>query len=260
MENGVIEFPILRISGQDRREIKDKLAQEYAFTIIFNKEELVTLLCSPINLEYLVVGFLFSESLVKNKEEIKKVTLNKQKGVVYVETKEAAGHPGKLLFKRLIASSGGRGVTSCNTADAHGIAKINSRIKISANEIFTLSNEFQLRSCIFRETGGAHGAALCDKESILVFSGDIGRHNAIDKVFGECILKNISVADRILITSGRISSETLLKAAKRNISIIISNAAATDMAVNLATDLGITPIGFVRGNRMNVYTNSWRVS
>ncbi|MBT9146664.1 MAG: Sulfurtransferase FdhD [Syntrophomonadaceae bacterium] len=259
MTNGVKEFPILRINRESRQEIKDKLAQEYAFTIILNNQELVTLLCSPMNLKYLAVGFLFSEGFVKNKEEVKKMTLNEQRGVAYMETSETI-EPARDLFKRLITSSCGRGVTFYSTADAQSAAMVSSRMKISANEVFALINEFQLRSRIYRETGGVHGSALCDTKNILVFSEDIGRHNAIDKVFGECILKNISVADRIIITSGRISSEALLKVVRRNISIVASISAATDMAVNLAADLGVTLIGFVRGRRMNVYTNSWRVS
>ena len=81
----------------------------------------------------------------------------------------------------------------------------------------------------------------------------------MDKIFGESILRDISTEAGIIITSGRISSEILLKAAKRNIPIIISKSAPTDLAVRLAGDLGITLVGFVRGKRMNVYTNSWRV-
>ena len=101
---------------------------------------------------------------------------------------------------------------------------------------------------------------MCDTESILVFSEDIGRHNAIDKVFGQCLLEDIPTDGRIIITSGRISSEILLKVAKRNIPIIISKSAPTDLGVRLASDLGVTLVGFVRGKRMNVYTNGWRVA
>lgn len=89
---------------------------------------------------------------------------------------------------------------------------------------------------------------------------DIGRHNAIDKIFGECILRGIPTDDRIIITSGRISSEILLKVAKRDIPILISKSAPTNLGVRLANDLGVILVGFVRGERMNVYTNGWRVA
>jgi FdhD protein len=104
-----------------------------------------------------------------------------------------------------------------------------------------------------------HSAALCDTKSILVFSEDIGRHNAIDKVFGECLLKDIPIHDRLLVTSGRVSSEILSKAAKRRIPLLISKSAPTNLGVQLANEVGITLIGFVREKRMNVYTHRWRV-
>jgi len=117
-----------------------------------------------------------------------------------------------------------------------------------------------LISRVFKATGGVHSAALCDTQNILVFSEDIGRHNAIDKIFGECILEDIPTDEHLIITSGRVSSEILLKVAKRSIPILISKSAPTNLGVRLADDLGITLIGFVRGERMNVYTNKWRVA
>ena len=94
----------------------------------------------------------------------------------------------------------------------------------------------------------------------MIFHEDIGRHNAIDKVFGECIWTGIPIDDRMIITSGRVSSEIVLKIAKGKIPLITSISAPTDLAVRLADGLGITLIGFVRGRKMNVYTNKWRIA
>jgi FdhD protein len=137
--------------------------------------------------------------------------------------------------------------------------KIESKIQISAQDILAMVKEFQQRSEVFKVTGGVHSAALCDTKSILLFNEDIGRHNAIDKIFGECLLKDIMTDDHVVITSGRISSEILLKVAKRNIPILISKSAPTDLGVRLADALGITLLGFVRGKRFNAYTNYSRV-
>ena len=120
-------------------------------------------------------------------------------------------------------------------------------------------DEFIQRSEVFKATGGVHSAALCDTKNILVFNEDIGRHNAIDKIFGECLLKDIPTDERLVITSGRVSSEILLKVARRNIPIIISKAAPTDLGVKLANDLGMTLLGFVRGKRINAYANEGRI-
>jgi len=259
MDN-VERFPILRVTREGKKDIEDIVTQELPLTIILNHRELVTLLCSPAELEFLAIGFLFSEGLIKSKEEIKKIIIDDQKGIARVETEEGKEPANERLFKRLITSGCGRGASFYSDADVQGLVKIKSQIGISAVGIFALVKEFQHRSQIYRATGGVHSAALCDTRSILLFSEDIGRHNAIDKIFGECLLRDISTNDRIIITSGRISSEILLKVAKRDIPILISKSAPTNLGVKLAKDLGVTVIGFVRGERMNVYTNGWRVA
>lgn len=260
MENEITRIPILRLTEEDRSDIEDVVVREFPLTIILNNQELVTLLCSPKDLKYLAIGFLFSEGLLNSKDEIKKIMVDDQRGVVRVETKEDTALANELVFKRFITSGCGRGASFYNAADAQSQAKIESRIAISARQVLYLVTNFQHRSEIYRATGGVHSAALCDTENILVFSEDIGRHNAIDKIFGECTLRDIPTDERIVITSGRISSEILLKVAKRNIPIIISKSAPTDLGVKLANDLGITLLGFVRGKRINAYANNWRIT
>jgi FdhD protein len=176
-----------------------------------------------------------------------------------VETEEDKGLASQLLFKRLITSGCGRGASFYSAADAKNQARVESQIVISAPQVFALVKEFQHRSQVYKATGGVHSAALCDTKNIILFSEDIGRHNAIDKIFGECMLTDLPTEDRLIITSGRISSEILFKVAKRNIPILISKSAPTNLGVKLAADFGITLIGFARGKRMNVYTDSWRV-
>lgn len=258
MENEVGKIPILRLTEEGRNNIEDMVAREFPLTIVLNNQELVTLLCSPADLKYLAVGFLFSEGLLNSKDEIKKVLVDERRGIVRVETEESVELARDVLFRRLITSGCGRGASFYSAADATG-QKIESQVEMSAHDVFTLVGDFQHRSHIYRTTGGVHSAALCDTKSILVFSEDIGRHNAIDKIFGECVLKDIPTDERVVITSGRISSEILLKVAKRGIPIVISKSAPTDMGVRLANDSGITLVGFVRGKRMNIYTNSWRI-
>ena len=253
------KFPIVRVTEQGMSQGEDITTMEFALTIILNNQELVTLLCSPTDLKYLAIGFLTSEGLLKSKDEIKKIVVDDQRGVARVETEEDKRLESQLLFKRLITSGCGKGASFYSDADVKNQAKVESQIRISAPQVFALVKEFQHRSQVYKTTGGVHSAALCDTKSILVFSEDIGRHNAIDKIFGECILTDLPTEDRIIITSGRISSEILLKVARRNIPILISKSAPTSLGVRLAADLGVTLIGFVRGKRMNVYTDSWRV-
>ena len=258
MENEVERFPILRFTKEGKSSLEEVVAREFPLTIILNNQELVTLLCSPMALKYLAVGFLFSEGLLKSKSEIKKIIVDEQGGVVSVETERGEGFGRGISFKRLITSSGGRGTSFRGVVDAAS-EKVPSQMRISTDEIIALVGEFQDHSRLYLTTHGVHSAALCSRKGISVFSEDIGRHNAIDKVFGECLLEDIPTDDRVVISSGRISSDSVYKVAKRGIPTIISIAVPTNLAVRLADNLGITLVGGVTGEKMSVYTNNWRI-
>jgi FdhD protein len=260
VDSGTERFSILRLSDNGDSCLEDVVVVESPLTIILNDQELATLLCSPTNLRYLAIGFLFSEGLLKSKEEIKRIAVDERRGVARVETEKDAELTGDALFKRFITSGCGRGASFYSAADVQGQAKVESGLDVSVSDVLNLVQKFQHRSETFRATGGVHSAALCDARDILVFSEDIGRHNAIDKILGECLLNGIGTDDRIVVTSGRISSEILLKVARRNIPLVVSKSAPTSLGLKLAADLGVTLVGFVRGRRMNVYTHDWRIS
>ena len=116
-----------------------------------------------------------------------------------------------------------------------------------------MSKEFGKKSDIFLETGGVHSCALCSQNEIIIFEEDIGRHNALEKILGKALMDNINLTDKIVLTTGRISSEIIKKIAKRSIPVLISRSAPTDVAIDIAKKLNITLIGFARGQRMNVY-------
>ncbi len=257
-EDITVQLPIKRVTEEGKADAGDLVTREVPLTIILNNRELVTLLCSPGDMRYLAIGFLSSEGLLQSKEDIKRITFDERRGVVRVET-GGEKEPADEVFKRFITSACGRGASFYSSADAGARTKVQSQMIISASQIFALAKKFQLSSETYRSTGGVHSAALCNNTGILVFAEDIGRHNAIDKIFGRCLLDGIPTDDCMIITSGRIASEILLKVARRNIPVIISKSAPTELGVRLAGDFGITLIGFVRGKRMNVYTNDWRV-
>jgi len=242
---------ILRVGERESLLLEDQVAREFSLTLILNDRELVTLLCSPADLEQLALGYLLSEGLIEGAEEVERLSLEKRRGTVRIWTK---GRP-SAFSQGVIGSGGGRGLWPT----FEGIKPVTSELHLTPMEALELSRQLQRRSEAFRATAGVHSAALCDRERILVFKEDIGRHNALDKVFGECLLKGTSTVDGIMAMSGRISSEMLLKVARRRVPVIISRAAPTDLAVKLARRLGIALIGFARGRRMNVYAGGWRL-
>jgi FdhD protein len=253
-------FKSLRIVDDERIETEETVVRESALTIIFNGKELVTLLCSPSDLKELAVGFLLSEGLIASKADIKRISLDARIGIARVNTESGEEPSPDMMFKRMITSGCCRGSIYYTAADAQNIRPIESKMTLSAKHISGMMNEFQHRSEVYLATGGVHSAALCDGNGILLFAEDIGRHNAIDKIFGHCLLNGINADEYAIMTSGRVSSEILFKVLKRNIPIILSKSAPTASGVKLANDAGITLVGFIRGNRMNVYTNAWRVT
>lgn len=260
MANQTKELNIIQFNSGEKSVKKDFIVKEIPFTILVNGQEIVTLLCSPDKLEYLAVGFLLSEGLIKSDTQIKSVNLGKDGHYANVELDGDFQVPQDFFRKRLISSGCGRGSSFYNPRDALDYEPINSDIQISYKQVTDLMRQFQEKSSLFKKTGGVHSAALSDLGKIEIFTEDIGRHNAIDKIFGQCLLKGISTEDKVILTSGRISSEILIKVAKGKIPIIISRAAPTDLAVGLAEKMRVTLIGFVRGKRMNIYTHSLRIN
>lgn len=238
--------------------VEEPVARESWITIILNNRELVTLLCSPADLKYLAVGFLFSEGLIKSKDEIKQVLVDDQRGTVRVNTVEDKELASDFLFKRLITSGCGGNASFYRSVDAVS-EKVESQVAVSPEEITSMVSKFQHSSESYLKTHGIHSAVLSDGKDFLAFGEDIGRHNAVDKVLGKCLLGNISTHDRILVISGRVSSEILHKAAKASIPVIASISVPTDLGIMISAELGITLIGSVKGKRFKVYANELRV-
>ena len=134
-----------------------------------------------------------------------------------------------------------------------------SKIKLTPHQVLNMMTRLQSASKIFKQTGGLHNAAISDGEAFFEHRQDIGRHNALDKLYGYCIQHHIPVRDKVLIFSGRISSEILIKAAKIGVGVILSKSAPTTLAVTLANDLNITAIGFIRDGNFNVYSHPERI-
>lgn len=250
---------VLRISGERKGYVEDGIIRESPLTIYVNNKEILTMLCTPSDQDLMAVGFLWAEGMIQEKDDIVKIVVSKEKGMVWVELKQVKSHLEEMMYKRLVTSGCAKGATFYSPLDAALAMPVQSDLKVLPQEIFSLTLKLQKESKLFQMTGGVHGAALCDRERFLYFSEDIGRHNAVDKVFGYCFLNGIDTRDKILVSSGRLSSEIVLKASKREVPIVVSQAAPTDLSVRLSEKLGITLIGFVRGKRMNIYTHENRI-
>jgi len=241
------EYGIIKIINNEKEKIQDCVVKEFPLKIFVNGEEFSTLLCSPEKLKYLIIGNLFSENIIKDIDEIKDIKINEHDGIANVELKYKVDI--KSIPKTVYS-----GCASFYDEKNLKIESLKNHSKFKKEKIVDLMKQLQSSSKLFQETGGVHASALAG-DSILFFVEDIGRHNTIDKIIGYSLIKKINLRDKMILTTGRLSSEMVLKSAKAGIFFIVSKSAPTDVAVELAKKLNVTLIGFVRGNRFNVYSS-----
>ncbi|SEV95499.1 FdhD protein [Aliicoccus persicus] len=250
---------IWRYSDEQLSTAEDTIAEEFPLTIFLNDVEFATLVCSPQYLEELVIGFVASEGVIRKRDEIKSFNLDEEGGYCHIELHKEIPTDFFKFTKRVLGSCCGKSRQFYHQSDME-TAKISmSKTKITPEQCIQLMKEMQDSSTVFKETGGIHNASLATPEATFIHRGDIGRHNALDKLYGYCLEKKISVSDKILVFSGRISSEVLTKASKIGVGIILSKSAPTDLAIKLAEDLNITTVGFIRNKSFNVYSHPMRI-
>jgi len=223
---------------------------EMELTIYVNQKALVTILCTAAKLNYLVIGYLYAEGIitgigdlvsmrVSEKESLADVRLNNPE--YELPTLRKLGCSGSSVFK-----TQGR--------------KVDSDLVAAPTEVLSLMKKLQEQMELYRLSGGVHTSALSDTSNLLVVAEDIGRHNTLNKLQGECLLRGISTRDRLMLITGRISSEMLQKAAKMQVPIVVSRHSPTGSAVSLARELGIALVGHARGGRLMVYSHPERLT
>lgn len=248
------ETPVIRVTETGSEGVIDQVASELPVRLILNGRPLVTLLCTPSELQELAAGFLLSEGLLRSRSALKEMLFDERELAMRIELSDLPPDWERLFEKKTISSGCGSGITFTSFRTA-GEKRIQApRDLLSADDIRALLKEFRSISSLYLETGGVHSAALSDGKKILFFSEDIGRHNAVDKLIGKAFLLGVSIENKILLTSGRVTSEIMTKAGRNRFPVLISRAAPSCMAVSYAEDLGITLVGFARGDRMNIYT------
>lgn len=239
---------------------EDEIATEFPLTVMVDGEEFATMVCTPSELEELVIGFLASEGVIRTAEEIESLSISEARGFAYVSLKQKKPMALEQHSKRFIGSCCGKSRQFYLQNDMRTAKTVQSRAQLSVEQCLSLMKSLQESSLDFQATGGVHNAALCSSEGIIAARIDIGRHNALDKLYGYCLQQKIPLGDKIIAFSGRISSEVLLKASKIGVGVLLSKSAPTDLALTLAQDLGITAVGFIRGTSLNVYTHPHRVT
>lgn len=256
---------VFRYENGISKQTETGVVRETPIALNVNSEVWLTFMCTPVELEALAVGFLFNEGVVISLDEVADVRLCEHGDNVDVWLTHKAEQP--KHWKRTSGCTGG--VTAVEQVAEGGGQRTNGggqraddggrRVEYTPEQICRLSAMLLSSQKLYRETGGVHTSALSDGEKILVSAEDIGRHNTLDKIAGLCLIKNIWPENRILLTTGRISSEMLQKAARLGADVVISRTAPSSLAVEMAKSLGITLIGYARRDRFNVYAHEERI-
>lgn len=230
--------------------LERELVRESPLTVEVNGREIATLICSPYQFHDFVVGFLFVENLIQCLEDV--LALHVEDGVARVRMRHDP--PQRLRKVRTSGCTGG--MTFALNVD---LDPVESPWTITPEQALTMMKEMHESAEAYRATGGIHTSALSDGRRLLCVASDVGRHNTIDRIAGACLRRGVATEDKMLLSSGRISSEMLLKAVRLRVPIVVSHTSPTDLAVELGKALGVTVIGYCRGGALNVYTHEWRI-
>ena len=235
------------------RPVHGVVPMEEMVTLHVNAQPLISLMCTPTWLEELALGFLYNEGLIEGLDEVAVFELCGGGRCVDVWLEHDIDVP-KL---RVITSGCSGGTTFEDVSTAHHEMK--SDLRVTPQQVTHLMHEFLQATTLYRRAGGVHGAVLAEQDRLLCMAEDVGRHNALDKIAGICLRKGHPLRDRILLTTGRISSEMLNKVARMGIPVVISHTSPTSLSVRLAQAWGITLISYTRRRSFRVYAGAGRV-
>jgi FdhD protein len=237
----------LRVKGGQVDEVTGDVVREQPLSVYVNGEKFLTLLCSPMGLEDLIVGYLWMEKVITDPAEIARLEVSPVDGRAEVTLTHAVVLP----TERILTSGCGGGITF--RIDHRLFPRVHSTLRLRPAQVGARMKDLFQAAVHYQRSRGIHGAALADAERLLIVAEDVGRHNAVDKVKGEALRRGIPTEDRLLLSTGRVSSEMLLKAARMGVPVVASRTSPTEMAVALAEQLGVTVCGYVRQDGLNVY-------
>ncbi|RNC67524.1 MAG: formate dehydrogenase accessory sulfurtransferase FdhD [Desulfuromonadales bacterium] len=237
------------------------IVREFPLVLHVNGREIATLIASPHDLRFLVAGFLRLQGFVSSVDDFHMLSVCDDFGIANVRIKGEL--PERL--KPILTSGCGTGVTfSLPGMDGRGEALTRpdrATRRVAPTAIFRLMDELAKRADNYKSHGGIHSAAVGDADgTLLLCAEDLGRHNTLDRIAGEALLKGIDLKGKILVTSGRVSTEMAGKCAHLGLAVIASRTSPTDMAVKMCEDAGITLIGYVRGGKFCVYAHPERLA
>jgi FdhD protein len=252
-DGGSYSFTYTGYYDDECRPVHGVIPVEEVIALHVNGQPLVQLMCTPVLLEELALGFLFNEGLIEETSDVEEMkVLALSDGQRWLDI--WLGHEIEPPKLRAI-TSGCSGGTTFESADG----PVESDMRITPQQVTHLMAEMSRRAELYHRAGGLHVAALAEGAALTCVAEDVGRHNAVDKIAGLCLRRGLPMKDHILLSSGRISSEVVNKAARMGMPVVISRTSPTSLSVQLARAWHVTLIGYTRRRSFRVYSGAERL-
>ena len=249
----------VRVTGVDQTgaRIETGVVVERPLTIFLNRQEIVTAMTIGDYPEYLALGFLLNQNMLRPDDVVTEVEYDDDLGVVVVRTERATDYEEKL--KKKVQTSGcAQGTVFGDLMEAIETARL-PKADLRTSWLYALTQKINTTPSLYLEAGAIHGCVLCERDRPLVYMEDVGRHNAVDKIAGWMFKNKVKPDDKIFYTTGRLTSEMVIKTVRMGIPILVSRSGFTAWGVELAQKAGLTLIGRARGKRFIALSGEERI-
>jgi FdhD protein len=250
---------IIKVENGLVRSEESQVTHEAPVSLTVNGEVWLTFMCTPFDLEALAIGFLYNEGMIDALSDVANLRVCPAADNVDVWTHSKLARP--THWRRTSGCTGGNTHIGKNIDLKYPVLSPSTNgNRLTIRQVYSLFNQLLMCQDLYRQFGGVHTSALTNGSEVIISAEDIGRHNTLDKIAGHCLFKDVHLDRTILLTTGRISSEMLQKAARMGASMLISRTSPSTLSILMAEDFGITLIGYARKNQFIIYSHPERIN
>ena len=249
-----------RVTGRDHegREVETSVTMERPLTLFLNGQEIVTMMTIGDHPDWLAVGYLLNQNMLRSDDTVTAIDFDEELETVVVRTARATDYEDKLK-KKTLTSGCAQGTVFGDLMEELEDVRLDAGARVHTSWLYDLSKTINTTPSLYLEAGAIHGCVLCRGHRPLVYMEDVGRHNAVDKIAGWMFLEGVGAADKLLYTTGRLTSEMVIKTAKMGIPVLVSRSGITQMGLDVAQQVGLCAIGRATNKRFLCYANAQRL-
>ena len=248
------------VTGLDQtgQRVTTRVVTETPLTLFLNRQEIVTMMTIGDHPDLLAVGYLLNQNMLRPDDEITAIDHDRELDVIVVRTTRETDYEAKLQ-KKVRTSGCAQGTVFGDVMDSFEGTRLPEGAELRTSWLYTLTRKINTAPSLYLEAGAIHGCVLCEGDRPLVYMEDVGRHNAVDKIAGWMFLNGVAGGDKIFYTTGRLTSEMVIKTVMMGIPILVSRSGFTAWGVELAKKAGLTLIGRARGKRFVALAGQERI-